>query len=54
VHDDDDDLENPIHRRGAENAEVSQRRGEEKRGDFFTSSPLRDLSVLCASAVKNH
>src|SRR5262245_30304531 len=40
-----------LHRRGAENAEVSQRRGGEEVTSLFLPSPLRDLSVLCASAV---
>jgi hypothetical protein len=43
-----------IHRGGAENAEVSQRGqgndGEEEKS--FSSSSLRNLTVLCASAVK--
>jgi hypothetical protein len=45
-----------FHRRGAENAEVSQREEEMKtqnKGSFSSSlfPPLRDLSVLRASAV---
>jgi hypothetical protein len=53
-------LESPSHRRGAENAEASQRKEEEERREgveklslFLSSSSLRGLSVLCgASAVE--